>query len=448
MINSKSKLINRTSLYIFYGLLAYMPLHVFVSTVIGANLGQLTVLKILKDVLLMFGFCLVFLNNLNSAWFKGFITSKLTLLILAYATLTGVLAIIRQTDQDAEILGIVYNLRFLLFFLYGWLLCYIFPVKQIRHNSIKIVLGVGIIVVSFGIVQYLFLPNDALSKIGFVRANGVLPAFFIDDKPNLERVMSTIRDPNSLGSYLIIVTSLVLSTYLYTKNKRNKKLLIIYGALSMLCMYYTFSRSAWLGLFFTGATFTVLLFKNNRKNITKAIRPAVMIGGILFLVITGLLFLTKDTFFVRNVVFHSDQKTIQEDPNELRIRFIKESIGDIKQNPLGRGPGTAGLASVKNQKQGVRLNENYYLQITTEVGIAGVLIFLIIVFCVVNRIYAINQNDIFVFAILASFVGLSLTNILVHIWANEAVAYTWWGLAGLYMVSKTKNNNNNQALDI
>ena len=55
MINSKSKLINRTSLYIFYGLLAYMPLHVFVSTVIGANLVQLTVLKILKDVLLAHG---------------------------------------------------------------------------------------------------------------------------------------------------------------------------------------------------------------------------------------------------------------------------------------------------------------------------------------------------------------------------------------------------------
>jgi hypothetical protein len=50
-------------------------------------------------------------------------------------------------------------------------------------------------------------------------------------------------------------------------------------------------------------------------------------------------------------------------------------------------------------------------------------------------LYRANPGDFYVWALLASFAGLALTNFLVHIWSNEAVAYTWWGLAGLYMVS-------------
>ncbi len=434
MTRAKTNIVITTSLYIFYGLLAYMPLHIFISTVFGVATGYLEFAKVCKDIVLMFGFCLLFITSLNKAWFKAFISNKITLLLAAYAVLTMILALFRPTDQDAEILGIVYNLRFLLFFLYGWLLLYHFPAQILRDIALRVVLGVGIIVVGFGIVQYVFLPNDALTHLGFTRANGVLPAFFIDDKPNLERVMSTIRDPNSLGSYLIIIISLLVALYLRTKDTMKKNGLIVYGLASLTCLYFTFSRSAWIGLCLAIATFVVLLVVRKASVAKRITRPMVIFGLASLVLLTGLLFVSRNTYFVKNVIFHADQSTVQDDPNELRVKFLKESLEDIKNNPLGDGPGTSGLASVKNQVQGVRLNENYYLQIATEAGIAGLVLFIIILGVVASGLYTNNPGDLIMFGLLASFVGLAFANLLVHIWSNEAVAYTWWGLAGLYMI--------------
>jgi hypothetical protein len=390
-------------------------------------------MKVFKDVVLMFGFCLVFCSSLTKPWFKAWIRHKLTLLIALYALITVLLALTKPTELDAEILGVVYNLRFLLFFLYGWLLTFHFPVQVLQNVALKVVLGSAAIVTIFGIIQYLFLPNDFLSKFGFTRANGVFPVFFIDDKPNLERVMSTIRDPNSLGSYLIVVLSLIGASWIVAK-KELKKWWMLYGLLALLCVYFTFSRSAWVGCFIAGVVFIALLAKTKFKPSTRTLGIILSTIATVFLLLGGLLFFFRNTFFVQNIVFHADESTVQEDPNELRKRFYRESVAGIVEDPLGSGPGTAGLASIRNQTQGTELNENYYLQIASEVGIVGVLLFISILTYVGAALYIRSAQDVFILALFASFAGLAFTNLLVHIWSNEAVTYTWWGLAGLYFV--------------
>lgn len=205
---------------IFVGLLAYAPLHIFISTTIGANLGGLALLKILKDVVALFGFCLVLGASLRQAWFKPWLKRPVVLLIAGYGLLTVLLAIARPTDQDAELLGVTYNLRFLIFFLYGWLLTQRLSAKELIHTCVKAVLWSAGVVVAFGLIQYWLLPSDALTRLGFTRANGVFPAFFIDNKPNLERVMSTVRDPNSLGSYLIIISALLAANLASVKKQK------------------------------------------------------------------------------------------------------------------------------------------------------------------------------------------------------------------------------------
>lgn len=423
----------KLSLYIFYGLLVYMPLHIFISTIIGANLGILGVAKAFKDVVLMFGFCTVFLYSVKTKWFWAWLKSNLVFLIFTYAVLTVTLALFRPTDIDAEILGIVYNLRFFVIFLYAMLLTRHFPVSRLQKTALNIVLGVGLVVVSFGIIQYLILPNNALEQLGFTRSNGVLPAFFIDDKPDLERVMSTVRDPNSLGSYLMIIGLLIAAKLLVVK-KDFKKWWVLYGLATLACLYLTFSRSAWLGLLLSLGIFGLLLSKSRYKLSQKHFMYCLFVAvGVI--VIAALTFFTvRNTYFVQNVIFHADKSTVLEDPNQLRVRFWQESLEQIADQPLGSGPGTAGLASIKNNIQGTTLNENYYLQIATEVGIIGLLLFLFIVLRVAQTLY--KNDNIFASALLAALVGLMFANLLVHIWSNEAVAYTWWGLAGLYMCNK------------
>lgn len=426
-----------------------MPLHIFLSTWIGSSFGVLEVAKVAKEGVLVVGFLLTLGISIKKPWFRPLLRDRLLWAILAYAALTVLLAFLKPTDQDAEILGVVYNTRYLLFLLYGVLLTHLFPEKRITWLAIKTVLYTGVIVVIFGILQYFLLPNDALRHFGFTRENGVLPAFFIDDKPDLERVMSTIRDPNSLGSYLIIITSVVMAILLSTKRLKTRHNLIAFYSFALACLWLTFSRSALLGFALATLVF-VGLSEGVFRKILK-VRQKTVVTITIIALLTGVLslFMLKDNYLVQNVVFHADESTTQEDPNELRIRFWQESVVSAFIEPEGSGPGTAGLASIKNDKQGTILNENYYLQILTEVGVFGLILFLLILAMVAIRLYE-GRKSLFALALLGSFVGLAFTNLLVHIWSNEAVAYTWWGLAGLVVTSalksdslkKTKENSN------
>ena len=426
--------LKRASLYIFYFLLAYMPFHIFLSTWLGTSLGVLEGAKIAKDVLLVVGSVLAFAPSVRQKWFKQLLKDRLVQLILAYAALTVLLAAIKPADPDAEILGVAYNTRFLLFFLYAVLLTHLFNPKQVLKQSIQVVLAASVIVLLFGIVQYTFLPNNALSHVGYSRQNGVVPAFFIDDKPDLERVMSTLRDPNSLGSYVIIIGSLALAGLLKLKSldaKKAAKGLLVLGGL---CLWFTFSRSAWLGyLLAVAVLFGLMGYQKKKLQLTKT---HVFISLVALLLVTSTVVAVRNTYFVKNVVFHADESTVLEDPNQLRTRFWQESAKGIVANPIGSGPGTAGLASIKNEKQGTILNESYYLQIGTEIGVVGLGIFLAILALCCYRLWGMQGTV--AAGLFASLVGLVFTNALVHIWSNEAVAYTWWGLAGLIMATRSQ----------
>jgi hypothetical protein len=78
------------------------------------------------------------------------------------------------------------------------------------------------------------------------------------------------------------------------------------------------------------------------------------------------------------------------------------------------------------------------LQVGEEVGVLGLALFMAILAGVTIRLYRVRDSKLAV-ALLASFIGLAFTNLLVHIWSNEAVAYTWWGLAGLVLVKQRVN---------
>jgi putative inorganic carbon (HCO3(-)) transporter len=443
-MNKITSYLTKASLYIFYGMLAYMPFHIFLSTIIGANLGFLELAKVLKDVVLLAGFLCVLAVSLRQKWFKSWLTSPLVILTGLYGLLTLVVALWRPVDADAEILGVVYNTRFLLFFLYGWLLTKLVDAKSLRTQAIKITLVAGFIVAAFGVFQYLLLPNDALVRLGFTRANGVLPAFFIDDKPDLERVMSTLRDPNSLGAYLLIIGSLLAATWLNLKKKVKPMLFGSYAILLVLCLFFTFSRSGWLSAVITTAVFTWLwLSKGKTKTVLQKVNKTYILVG--FGVVAGLMIglaASWNSYFVQNVIFHADEATVLEDPNELRLRFLNESIQEVVDNPLGTGPGSVGVVSSKNDLDAGRLTENYYLQIAGEVGIVGLLLFMAIALLVLVKLYGAYQTNkkdgLIAAALIASFVGISFGGLLNHIWINETVAYVWWGLAGL-LVLKTKD---------
>ncbi len=419
----------KISEWIFLALLIYMPFHVLLSTWVGSSFGLLTAAKILKDIVLLIGFVIA-IAAVDKKDLKALLRDKLVWLIAAYAALTVGLALIRPTEQDAEVLGVVYNLRFLMFFLYGALVISWQNNTEFLKGALKTVLIAGALVASLGVFQYLILPDNALSHLGYSKVNGTPPAFFIDDKPNLERAMSTLKDPNSLGAYMIIIIVLGFAILVKARDKLRQKYIALV-AVSSVCLWLSFSRGAVLGLILT----MVCLFAlepSSVQYIKKHKRKFALSLVALFSVVSAGLFMARDTYLVSNIVFHADEQTVLEDPNELRLRFWRESVEDIAANPLGSGPGTAGLASIRNQSQGTVLNENYYLQIAQEVGIIGIGLFIAIIAFIIGRLWRLRDLPV-ARGILASLVGLLFISLLIHTWSNEALSYTWWGLGGLIL---------------
>src|SRR5690606_32723916 len=125
-----------------------------------------------------------------------------------------------------------------------------------------------------------------------------------------------------------------------------------------LALFWAFSRSAWLGALAAALVLVFFAARSRREQLARYRRPLLGAGVALTVLAFSSLAVFWNSYWVQNVVFHADEATVLEDPNELRMRFWQESLAEVADNPVGGGPGTAGLASIRNDERTV-LNENY-----------------------------------------------------------------------------------------
>ena len=152
-------------------------------------------------------------------------------------------------------------------------------------------------------------------------------------------------------------------------------------------MVLTFSRSGWIAVVASLVTLIIIVTKEKALWIQKYLP----IGAVCVAIAFPVMYVAKDTYVAKNLLTHADEKTIQQDPNELRYSLGKKVVSHIISYPLGEGPGTAGLVSIGNPK-GTQLTENYYLQIAYELGIVGLGAFLAIYSLVLWRLYKLAMR--------------------------------------------------------
>ena len=117
------------------------------------------------------------------------------------------------------------------------------------------------------------------------------------------------------------------------------------------------------------------------------------------------------------------------DSNKGHLSALKHGLRDIKKRPLfGCGPGCAGPAS-QYSKAGLRIAENYFVQIAQESGLIGLALLLAVFGLVAWQLWQSNNSAANV--LLASFVGIAVASLFAHAWADDTITYVWWGLAGL-----------------
>lgn len=419
----------RLPLYGAIALLVYMPFHVFIAQWLSLYTGGIDFWKAGKDVFLLLALLLAYGLLIYKRRFKDKNFWIFTVGALVYFSIHFLVwAASPGIDAQAALLGTAYNSRLFGYLLLAWAAVLLYPGNFPLKNLFKIAIAVSSVVALFAIVQYV-APKDLMENFGYSLERGVKPNFFIDDKPDLPRVMSTIRDPNSLGAFLILPVTL-LSVALIRKKKNR----LLTGGLLLVntwALLLTFSRSAFLGAALSVGIAFLWIYKAQATKFVK--KYGVILLASLFLLLTAA-FVLRDQYYVQNFLFHADESTRLEDPNDLRVSFFQKTVDMVAERPLGHGPGTAGLVSIQTDK--VVLTENYFLQIAYEVGVQG-LILLIALFIFICKLLFYQKNA-YSKVLLASLAGITFSAMLLHTWSNEAVAAQWFILAGVALVWKQK----------
>lgn len=399
-----------------------VPFHATLTAWYASNFGHFDLIRIWKELLLIPIGCGALWVACKDKQLRTVFGNRVVALITAYTILHFLLVVLSLAKHNvtgtAVIYGLLSNLRFLAVFV----ICMLLGGKSVRSDSWrKFILIPAAAVIFFGLLQQFVLPADWLRHLGYGPATQVA-YHTVDQDSNFVRIQSTLRGPNPLGVYVSFVIVVLMSGFIHSVRKKAWWL----GALgaAIVVLGGTYSRSAWLG---TLAGVGVLIYGGITS---KTLRRSLMIGGsIVAIAVTGSVWALKDTSFINNTVFHTEDSSLSESSNAVRRQAMTRATKDIIHEPLGRGPGTAGPASVRNEGHGARFAENYYLQLGQEVGILGMVLFIAI--CVlIGRDFWRNRQDALSAILLASLVAISVANLLSHAWADDTISLIWWALAG------------------
>jgi hypothetical protein len=110
---------------------------------------------------------------------------------------------------------------------------------------------------------------------------------------------------------------------------------------------------------------------------------------------------------------------------------LNNGIQGVVENPIGRGLGTsAGVG--QRFTDSAFITENYYLQMGIEIGVIGMIMFILLTITVIRYLNRAARRvpDLPLGAMRLAMIGLAIGAVLLHTWTEFAVSWTAWGLAG------------------
>lgn len=423
-------------------ILVLIPLHGFLTTWAGSNTGGLLIWRAWKEILLvpavLGGLYLVVANPQLRKSLVGDPVVRIGLIMSVWLVFTAMLT---SRDIDALVLGLVIYLRLFLVYTLARIALYYHKIKQ--SWVLALLLTPLVVVVGFGLLQMFVLPHDFLIWFGYQKDATIPPFFMIDQQMDALRIMSTSRGPNSLGVYLIlpililitlihrqIIQSTVRGRQTFTVNKKLFAYCILL-LVSLVVLYGSHSRSAWIGLLISVGVYGLV-------QLPKKSRHILLLASVILLPVVALgVYQFRSTAFIGNTIFHDNPDGGSErSSNEERLEAWGRGVQDIAERPLaGCGPGCAGPASFHHDS-GANISENQYLQAGQEGGIVAVVLLIAVIGVVVSVL--LRQPGGLQLALLGSFIGISAAGLLMHAWADDIVAYTWWISFGLLVTSAKK----------
>lgn len=405
-------------------IIALVPFHALLTVWLTSIIGGYTAVRLWKEYLLLVLTVLaVYVCCTQAALWRRVRREPLLLLIGLYVLLLllrGAWAVLSgNANGRAAAYGILLDGRFLVFFVIVWFVS--------QHTDLivrwwrQLLLLPASLVAGFAALQYFILPPDVLKHFGY-GPDTIMPVATVDQKITYQRVQSTLRGANPLGAYLVVIISAI--SVLIVAAKRLRWWLAGIFVLCCIALVVTFSRSAWIGII-AAASWLIWVSATSYT----ARRVLLVAGSVAILTFVAVGYALQDNDRFQNVFFHTDEHSAAaESSNAGRMNALQAGVQDIVSQPLGRGTGTAGPASVYNDHP-ARLAENYYLQLGQEVGVIG-----LVLFAAINLLVGLGlwwrRQELLPRVLLASLIGITVVNMLSHAWTDDTLAYIWWGLAG------------------
>lgn len=250
------------------------------------------------------------------------------------------------------VIGVVFSKHILISSLYGlmmFLCLYSIGMVNVNMNHTnlqsikKIIYIVSVIVFIIGIIQY-------------INPQFAMPKKWVDGEvfQLKKRIYSTFFNPNVFGFYINIILIIICGTINFNGNDKLEMIVFLLG---IICLFLTFSRTAWLSLIVT-LIISGILF--NKKYFKYALIIALVIISLDKILSIG----------------RSDPSKVLGDSSMLyRFEIWKACFKIIKDNIItGIGFGTLSKYITEYSdvvKSNIEHCHNIYIQVLSETGIIG-----------------------------------------------------------------------------
>ena len=420
-------------LFLFY-LLGWCIHHSFSPKKLSFNHPIFKPLMFLSLLIIISGF----FNFLRFSNFYPFVSDHV------YELITNVN---RVTAGGAIMSTLLHTLNYLTGFIFLFILLNTIKSKKYAKKILSILLLSVVFSLMFGFYQI-------LRDMSF----GNTP-FWV----GLGQINSTFKGPNSFGAFLAAMVPLVLS--MICVYKRAWKVLYFVSLLSIIILFpHVGTRSAFLGLTVSLLAFFILSIKISSfpkiaelKFLKTSATQIVALLVIIAILIVGVISFPQSRLYDR---FKNNINNFITTGNWVKIspeRYFlwKEAYSMTKNYPLtGVGVG-AYIIELPNyyllDKEGDKFAldsfrridsaENYFLHVSAELGIVGLLLVIWIFFVIFRQMYRNYRNlfrgdkDNFLFLGAAAGLISLFSNLFFHSFiGNFETKYTFWLLAGIVMV--------------
>ena len=419
-------------LTIAFGIIVHTPLTVWLSTM---HPDLELVLKSWKELLMGAATLLFIVLVWKKKLFTEFFHDRIIQIILGYAALHIVMMIAYRNDTQAMSAGLLIDLRYVLYFVLVYGAAKLLP--NFRTIFLKLIFAGAAVVLGFALLQIFIAPRDVLSSLGY-GTNTIAPYLTVDDNEAYVRINSTLRGPNPLGAYAVIVFALIMAAAMKFGRRFKNDQHVVVGiavAASLLMLGVSYSRSALLGLVLAIGMIIMIRAKPAMYR-----RLVLILGGVI-VGFGAILLMARADPTISHIVWHDDPNGGSKiDSNAGHAESLADGTRRMIEQPFGAGVGSTGSASLLAKKP--LIIENQYLHIAHEVGWLGLGLFIWLFVEIMRRLWQRRRGALSL-GVFASGCALAVVGLLLPVWVDDTVSIIWWGLAGLAVGGTYRARQNN-----